>query len=99
MNKTQSTGVNPSDAGGYNGWPNYEPWLVNLWLSNDERTYLHWRAEARKLSEWELTKVLETAHKDTSYDLTGAVGMWNDLIGAALSRVDWRGIAANLKAE
>ena len=97
MNETQPTGVNPS--GTYNGWPNYETWLVNLWLSNDESTYNHWRVEASKLSEWELARVLETSHKDTSYDLTGAVGMWADLVGAALSRVDWQAIAKHLKTE
>jgi hypothetical protein len=99
MSKEQSTGVNSSDTEGYSGWPNYETWLVNLWLDNDERTYRHWRAEASKLTAWELARVLETAHKDTSYDLTGATGLWADLIGAALSRVDWRSIADHLKEE
>lgn len=99
MNKEQSTGVNPSDAKGFNGWPNYETWLVALWLDNDEQTYRHWRAEASKLSEWELARVLETSHTDASYDLTGAVGVWADLVGAALKRVDWDCIAIRLKAE
>lgn len=99
MGKEQSTGVSSSDTGGYNGWPNYETWLVGLWLDNDEHTYRHWRAEASKLSEWELARVLETSHTDTSYDLTGAVGVWADLVGAALKRVDWGYVAAHLKEE
>ena len=99
MDKEQSTGVSSPAKEGYNGWPNYETWLVGLWLDNDERTYRHWRAEASKLSAWELARVLETAHKDTSYDLTGAEGVWADLVGAALSRVDWAYLAAHLKEE
>lgn len=99
MTKEQSTGVNNTEPESYNGWPNYETWLVNLWLDNDEKTYRRWCAGADKLSEWELARVLETAHKDASYDLTGATGMWADLIGAALDRVDWRSIANRLKEE
>ena len=26
---------------GYNGWPNHETWVVNLWLSNDEPIYMY----------------------------------------------------------
>jgi hypothetical protein len=98
MTKEQSTGVNTPDTT-YNGWPNYETWLVGLWLDNDEHTYRHWRAEASKLSTWELGRVLETSHTDASYDLTGAVGVWADLVGAALKRVDWDYIAKHLKEE
>lgn len=32
----------------YNGWSNYETWCVHLWLSNEERDYRYWRAEAAR---------------------------------------------------
>lgn len=28
-----------SDDKQYNGWTNYETWLINLWLTNDELVY------------------------------------------------------------
>lgn len=28
-----------SEVTGYNGWSNYETWLVALWLNNDRLTY------------------------------------------------------------
>ena len=31
----------------YNGWTNYETWLVNLWLTNEEPTYRYWIESAR----------------------------------------------------
>ena len=66
-------------------------------FANPEIPDLMWLATAPMREE--LARVLETAHKDTSYDLTGAEGLWADLIGAALSRVDWRSIADHLKEE
>jgi len=29
--------------GEYNGWKNYYTWNLNLWLTNDEVTYTHYR--------------------------------------------------------
>lgn len=31
----------------YNGWSNYETWLVNLWLSNDQGSDEYWREQAQ----------------------------------------------------
>lgn len=28
-----------SESTGYNGWSNYETWLVALWLNNDQASY------------------------------------------------------------
>jgi hypothetical protein len=45
----------------YNGWTNYETWLVKLWMDNDEGTQDYWREQARE--------ALETA-KDTTIAVT-----------------------------
>jgi hypothetical protein len=34
----------------YNGWTNYETWVVNLWMDNDEGTYDYWREVAQEVS-------------------------------------------------
>lgn len=39
---------------GYNGWTNYETWVVALWLDNEEGSYNYWRevlAEIREESQ------------------------------------------------
>lgn len=30
----------------YNGWTNYETWVVKLWLDNDQGSYDYWREQA-----------------------------------------------------
>ena len=27
----------------YNGWTNYETWVVKLWMDNDQGDYLYWQ--------------------------------------------------------
>lgn len=33
----------------YNGWTNYETWVVNLWMDNEEGTYDYWREVAEEV--------------------------------------------------
>jgi hypothetical protein len=33
----------------YNGWTNYETWVVNLWMDNEEGTYDYWREVAEDI--------------------------------------------------
>lgn len=35
----------------YNGWTNYETWVVNLWMDNEEGTYDYWREIAQEIYE------------------------------------------------
>ncbi len=30
----------------YNGWTNFETWVVSLWLDNEKASYDYWREEA-----------------------------------------------------
>lgn len=32
----------------YNGWTNYETWVVALWIDNEEASYRHWLEKAQE---------------------------------------------------
>lgn len=71
----------------YNGWTNYETWIVNLWLTNDPYSY-------DKLQY--IIGAFETVSQQ-AYELENCVSddyeressMWSDLIESAMQRVNW----------
>jgi hypothetical protein len=90
----------------YNGWRNYETWVTNLWLSNEEGTYDHWREEARKAwREAEATDIFtryQVARHELAKHLKDEIeehcpcwyaGLYGDLLNAALSEIDWYEVA------
>ena len=99
----------------YNGWTNYETWVVNLWMDNEEGSYDYWREVAQEVSNdleeptnsmtkmdeaiYLLADRLKDHHEQVKdeilvEDMTASV--WADLLGAALSEVNWREIAEHL---
>jgi hypothetical protein len=94
---------------GYNGWTNYETWNVALWWDNDQGSYNE-RCErvqeayeatdedatpgerreeaARTVADW-----LKEATNEMAPDL--GASLYADLLGAALSEVNWDEIANN----
>lgn len=92
----------------YNGWTNYETWVVNLWMDNEEGSYNYWREQAKQAiehatpSSWAtaeeaatstLTHVLKEQHEEALPELTGFAA---DLLNAAMSEVNWYEIAEHL---
>jgi len=93
----------------YNGWTNYETWVVNVWIDNEEGTYNYWREVAQEVSDdletptngmtrmdeavYLLTDRLREHYEENRPELTG---VYADLIGAALAEVNWREIAEHL---
>ena len=84
---------------GYSGWDNYETWCVHLWLDNEEAL----QADARHLARSGRT-VYESAERLKEYvteellpDLGASFAA--DLLGAAMSEVNWVEIAESFREE
>lgn len=85
----------PNEA--YNGWTNRETWLVNMWLNADKG---HYNAltdicdmfetvseQAEEIKHWVIANEQWTNSEENQ------VGLWRDLVHAALGRVNWQEIA------
>lgn len=99
----------------YNGWRNYETWLVALWMDNDQGSYESFRELAREIREIkgrEPSKYLSKQEVDIAtladalrdeFDEASPVAeqssVYADLMNAALSEVDWHEIAEHLLDE
>jgi hypothetical protein len=82
----------------YNGWTNYETWAVALWLDNEEGTYdVRCEMARRARNVYSYADDLKAWVSEGAPDL-GAT-LWADLLGAALSEVNWQEIAENWYAE
>lgn len=82
----------------YNGWKNRETWLVALWFDNDQDHYNHIRQtlipHALDVNKEQPLNALARKLEKYAQDITPAfAGLFCDLIGQALSRVDWPAIA------
>jgi len=87
----------------YNGWTNYETWAVALWIDNDEGSYRERQELARQYERDEddpdseadvagyADAIKEWVERDMVPDLGASLA--SDLLGAALSEVNWREIA------
>ena len=84
----------------YNGWTNYETWLVNLWYDdffNDDAQRIYDEAEADKYSTRKevATQSLADYIEETVKEFSNIpdTGLVADLLGAAFSDVNWYEIA------
>lgn len=92
----------------YNGWTNYETWLVNLWIDNSgDQDY--WNDSSRDLFEYSKGDSTFTKEENAIADLADLMreyydelaGQWMpdqssmfaDMINASMREVNWREIA------
>jgi hypothetical protein len=93
----------------HNGWSNYETWVVNLWIDNDQGSQEFWRenateayfnAEADKTFNKEeraaldLMETLKTVFEENNP--LSAPDLYTNLLNSALSQVNWHEIAKHL---
>ena len=93
---------------GYNGWKNYETWNVALWIDNDQSTYYTRQEMAQQAYDDAEQDDEDERMREATRELAQALENWidemrppmeasmfADLLGAALSEVDWYEIAEN----
>ena len=82
----------------YNGWTNYETWLVNLWLDEEDSKAELW--DKVDMTQADAVRELATVIEDSVIDRVDNLGIENgmvrDLIGSALSEVNWDEIARSM---
>jgi len=85
----------------YNGWYNYETWLVKLWLDNDESSYHEVKVMARHtMNAAHLANQLRALVDGMAYQGVREGGsLQSDLIGAAMAEVNFDEIANSYMEE
>lgn len=89
---------------GYNGWNNYETWMIALWMDNSPGDQEFWREVAEDCighnpedqddQLYDLSKRLEDHWRESIPE--SVEGVWLDCINSTLSEVDWREIAEHI---
>ena len=79
----------------YNGWPNYETWCVNVWLTNEPHIYERLMSivqscdtlgdQAEAIRQW-------VRPDQGDEDEPGMAGVYVDLLASAFDMVQWREI-------
>ena len=83
----------------YNGWKNYETWLVNLWIDNDGAAE-HWRERAEEVRDtYDLSCEMQQFYTELAETEIPASGVFADLFNSALREVSWYDIAEHYISE
>lgn len=98
----------------YNGYTNYPTWVVNLWIDNEEGSQTYWREVAEECYRDATPAYDGQTQKDAAiYDLSQRLkgefeegdpfivkaSVYADLMGWALSSVNWHEIAEGMLEE
>lgn len=98
LNQIEGIGIYSIKEDKYNGWTNYETWLVKLWMDNDQGSYIMFNEWAK---ESEDIYTLSNQVKDffEEENPMESAGVFTDLLNSALSEVNWDEIARALKED
>lgn len=79
----------------YNGWTNYETWLVNLWFGDSATEYF--ADEEIKPDSDQVRDFIESFYEDRSPTVED--GFMSDAMNSFMDRVDWQELADNYTEE
>lgn len=97
-NDSQTQSVQPAEERGYNGWSNYETWLVNLWLTNDYNDYLFFKELVKKHDRLvDASEALQEYIEEANPLEENSI--YTDLLRGALSVVNWYEIVTHFVEE
>jgi hypothetical protein len=93
----------------YNGWTNYPTWVTKLWIDNDQGSQEYWLEQAQAAAAATVTyddmesrksdaatALADLLENDDSREDVPTSGVNSDLLGWAISMVNWREIADSL---
>src|SRR5882724_3581539 len=92
----------------FNGWFNYETWCVALWMDNEQGSQEFWSEQAAEACEQAEVEEHFTKEERAALNLADTLkehyeeampkleGVFEDMLGAAFSEVNWMEIAKNL---
>tara|TARA_R110000824_G_scaffold4601_4_gene22149 strand:+ start:571 stop:891 length:321 start_codon:yes stop_codon:yes gene_type:complete len=85
----------------YNGWTNWETWVVNLWMDNDQELYDHYGKMARvkvskdkRSASYKLSLAIQEQVDDWMPHLDNS--LYLDLLNGAMREVNWIEIARHI---
>ena len=77
----------------YNGWYNYETWVVALWLQNDSGSCAYWEEVTNEVYDvYELSQRIENEIEEDDPTANEA-SLYADLMSAAISECNFDEIA------
>jgi hypothetical protein len=79
----------------YNGYTNYETWLVGLWIDNDEGLSNMFRRDIESDDEMDSAKD-DLADEMKQYfedEMPKVEGFWADILNSAFGEIDWADLA------
>ncbi len=88
-----------SDQTDYNGWANYQTWLVSLWLANDVCTYQSIRELVDTAKDaYSASQAIKAFIEDLN-PVGDQASLFADLMSASLRTVDWVQVAESFLEE
>lgn len=81
----------------YNGYTNYQTWIISMWINNEEKLYNYWMDRARKNGDdYALGEEIKKYFEEDNNPLADTANYYTDLLNSALGLVNWREVAQEL---